>query len=66
MNVKPCFLKAHYMDLRALKTTGSKKPVALGVAGAAELVDHHLERASQKELEIGFVGCGFAQKDHRA
>jgi hypothetical protein len=64
--VKPCFLKAHYMDSRALKTTGSKKPVALVVAGAEELVDHHLEGASLKELEIGLVGCGFAQKDHRA
>lgn len=51
---------------RALKTTCSKKPVVLGVAEAGKLVDHHLERASQKELEIGLVGCGFTQKDHRA
>lgn len=41
-----------------LKTTLSKKSVALGVAWSKQLgrVGHHLEKPSQKELEVGLWG----------
>lgn len=55
------------MVCRDLKTTRSKKSVALGVAWSKQLgrVGHHLEKPSQKELEVGLLGCGFAQRGHK-
>lgn len=55
------------MVCKDLKTTRSKKSVALGVAWSKQLgrVGRHLEKPSQKELEVDLVGCGFAQKDHK-
>lgn len=55
------------MVCRDLKTTRSKKSVGLGVAWSEQLgrVGHHLEKPSQKELEVRLVGCGFAQNGHK-